>query len=79
MMSGDNCAAGESENTRDDCATYTYPCNVFCFSYKGDHVAITEETLDQQFYIVVNQRSDSRGKVPVEYVRISESCVCTQH
>ena len=41
-------------------------------SSSDDHVIITEQTLDQLSFIVINQRSRDKGRVPVDYIRIGK-------
>ena len=42
------------------------------FPPSDDCVIITEQTLDQQSFIVINQRSGDKGRVPVDYIRIGK-------
>jgi hypothetical protein len=37
-----------------------------------DHVIITEQTLDQHSFIVINERTGDKGRVPVDYIRIGK-------
>ena len=43
-----------------------------CSAHADDCVIISEQTLDQQSFIVVNERTGERGRVPVDYIRIGK-------
>ena len=47
---------------------YTYIC-----THTEDRVIITEQTLDQLWFIVINQRTGERGRVPIDYIRMGKS------
>ena len=46
--------------------------SLFCSCGVGDKLVITEQSLDQQCFFVINMRSESEGKVPVEFVKVGE-------
>ena len=56
-------------------------CIIECVSTKlycydggaGDVVVITEQTLEGNYFVVHNKRSGQSGKVPVDYIEISQS------
>lgn len=41
-------------------------------TFTDDCVIITEQTLDQQSFIIINKRTGERGRVPVDYIRIGK-------
>ena len=45
---------------------------IYLFFSTGDNVVISEQTLDQQSFIIRNSRSGSHGKVPIDYVKFGE-------
>ena len=45
---------------------------VYCPLISGDIVHIREQTLGGDYFVVFNQRSGKTGRVPVDYIDISE-------
>lgn len=52
------------------CNSLVMKCS--CFAIAGDKLVITEQTLDQKDFYVVNTRTTSQGRVPTEFVKIGE-------